>query len=106
MVADSTTLLTVPCRHVPQRVQRPAELDQATKTLLQRLLLDIVQEYDGKSSGKDGNSLRIGTSRIEGKGTASFIAPSVPSVHPDIELWFREVAHMHNVGCRPEKVAA
>jgi hypothetical protein len=84
------SLTWVPIRHVPQRVDHAPSED----TVPANILASLVDEY---SKAETELFVRLGNSRLEGKGQALFITENVKIIRPVTDLWYREVAHRHDV---------
>ena len=83
-------------RHAPQRV-KPANMQDSESSLsVHGVLADFVDEHV-KMRGAEKSQVELGTSRLEGKGSAIFIADSVCPINAEVETMFREIFHIHSV---------
>ena len=60
------------------------------------MLEDFVRKHSN-SKGNEVCQVELGVSRLEGKGSAVFIAETAGEINAEVQTMFREVFHIHGV---------
>ena len=84
-------------RILPQRLAPPYLHDPAVEKAIRGLLPRAIESWRRGALPEAREAVKLGVSRLEGRGDAIHLHEGVQGVCPDAEMTLHEIAHLHHV---------